>query len=125
MNRYFATGRGANKTAHTIAGGVRKNGHGLSGKTSHCIAAARRNDGGTNTNMPAPKDILRLVERFTEQQDHYNAVGYKEAQLRQDFINPLFRALGWDMDNAQGHAEAYRDVIHEDAVRIGGGVKAP
>ncbi len=29
------------------------------------------------------------------------------------------------MDNIQGYAEAYRDVIHEDAVRIGGAVKAP
>jgi hypothetical protein len=28
------------------------------------------------------------------------------------------------MDNVQGHAEAYRDVVHEDVVRIGGAVKA-
>jgi len=29
------------------------------------------------------------------------------------------------MDNLEGHAEAYRDVVHEDVVRIGGAVKAP
>lgn len=29
------------------------------------------------------------------------------------------------MDNTQGLAEAYKDVVHEDAIRIGGAVKAP
>ena len=29
------------------------------------------------------------------------------------------------MDNEAGYAEAYRDVIHEDAIRVGGAVKAP
>jgi hypothetical protein len=37
----------------------------------------------------------------------------------------FFAALGWDMDNAQGLAPQYRDVIHEDALRIGPHVKAP
>jgi hypothetical protein len=27
---------------------------------------------------------------------------YNEAQLRQEFVNPLFRELGWDVDNRQG-----------------------
>jgi N-6 DNA Methylase len=75
--------------------------------------------------MPTPQTILDLVARFTEQHEAYKSPAYKEAQLRQDFINSFFGGLGWDMDNIQGHAEAYRDVIHEDAVRIGGGVKAP
>jgi hypothetical protein len=72
-----------------------------------------------------PQAVSDLVTRFEEQRDHYKLPSYKEAQLRQDFINPFFRALGWDMDNIQGYAEAYRNVIHEDAIRIGGGVKAP
>ncbi|MCI0474070.1 MAG: N-6 DNA methylase, partial [Ignavibacteria bacterium] len=42
-----------------------------------------------------------------------------------DFIDPFFKALGWDMDNEQGYAEAYREVIHEDKVKIGGATKAP
>lgn len=48
-----------------------------------------------------------------------------EAQMRQEFINPLFKALGWDVYNEQGYAEAYKDVIHEDAVKVGGVTKAP
>jgi hypothetical protein len=29
------------------------------------------------------------------------------------------------MDNSQGYAEAYKDVIHWDAIRFGGATKAP
>ncbi|MCD6136078.1 hypothetical protein J7J63_05125, partial [Candidatus Bipolaricaulota bacterium] len=31
--------------------------------------------------------------------------------------------LGWDIDNEQGYAEAYKDVVHEDAIKIGGARK--
>lgn len=40
-----------------------------------------------------------------------------------DFIDPFFKALGWDIDNSQGYAEAYREVIHEDKVNVGGATK--
>jgi hypothetical protein len=42
-----------------------------------------------------------------------------------DYINPFFKSLGWDMDNEQGMAEAYREVIHEDKAKVGGATKAP
>jgi hypothetical protein len=75
--------------------------------------------------VPCPPEVLELIERFTLHHDDYQSAAYKEAHIRQEFIDPLFKALGWDMDNAQGHAEAYKDVIHEDAIKIGGGHKAP
>jgi hypothetical protein len=73
----------------------------------------------------APDVVLELVERFSRNRDNYRQPGYKEAQLRQEFIDPLFEALGWDMSNQQGYAEAYKDVIHEDSLKIGGETKAP
>jgi hypothetical protein len=75
--------------------------------------------------MPAPREVLDLASRFKENLAAYASGAYNEAQLRREFIDPLFRALGWDLDNIAGHAEAYKDVIHEDAIRIGGAVKAP
>jgi hypothetical protein len=75
--------------------------------------------------MAAPQEVLDLVARFTENLAAYASGGYNETQLRREFIDPLFSALGWDLDNIAGHAEAYKDVIHEDAIRIGGAVKAP
>ncbi len=75
--------------------------------------------------MPAPAAILDLVARFGQQLDAYKAGAYNETQVRRDFLDPFFKALGWDMDNEQGYAEAYRDVIHEDVLRIGREVRAP
>ncbi len=69
--------------------------------------------------------ISELVERFSLQIDSYKKNDYNETQTRQDFINPFFKALGWDIDNSQGNAEAYREVIHEDKVKIGSATKAP
>ena len=79
-------------------------------------------DGGK---QPAPKAIADLVARFQEQLDVYKSGRYNEAQLRQEFLNPFFKALGWDVQNELGSAQAYKDVIHEDTIRIGGVVKAP
>jgi predicted type IV restriction endonuclease len=75
--------------------------------------------------LPAPPEVLALIQRFADHREDYQSAAYKEAQLRQEFIDPLFKALGWDMDNTQGYAEAYKDVIHEDAIQVGGGHKAP
>lgn len=73
----------------------------------------------------AYNQIGQLVERFQEQLHSYKKLDYKETQVRIDFIDPFFKALGWDVDNSQGNAEAYREVIHEDKVKIGGATKAP
>ncbi|MBI5058811.1 Eco57I restriction-modification methylase domain-containing protein [candidate division KSB1 bacterium] len=73
----------------------------------------------------APSLIADLCERFERNYDGYRSASYNEAQLRQDFLNPLFGALGWDMDNRAGYAEAYRDVIHEDSLKVGESTKAP
>ncbi len=69
--------------------------------------------------------ISELVARFTNQYDSYKKADYNETLTRRDFIDPFFKALGWDMDNAQGYAESYREVIHEDKVKIGRATKAP
>lgn len=69
--------------------------------------------------------IQQLVQRFSEQIDSYKSGLYNETLTRRDFIDPFFKALGWDIDNSQGYAEAYREVIHEDKVKIGKATKAP
>jgi len=69
--------------------------------------------------------ISQLVERFSEQIGSYKHSDYNETLTRRDFIDPFFKALGWDMDNEQGSAEAYREVIHEDKIKVGSATKAP
>ncbi len=85
--------------------------------------AKRRNEAAPAT--PVPPEVTALVQRFADHREAYRGGTYNEAQLRREFIDPLFKALGWDVDNTAGYAEAYKDVIHEDSIRIGGAVKAP
>ncbi|MDR1141484.1 MAG: hypothetical protein LBL62_07315, partial [Planctomycetaceae bacterium] len=77
------------------------------------------------TNELAYRKISELVERFEEQYASYKNSEYNETLTRRDFIDPFFKALGWDVDNENGYAESYREVIHEDKVRVGSGTKAP
>jgi len=69
--------------------------------------------------------ISALVKRFDEQKEFYRRQDYNETLTRIDFINPFFKALGWDTDNEQGFAESYREVIHEDKLKVSGQTKAP
>ena len=75
--------------------------------------------------MTTPQVVVDLVDRFGLHKDAYRSPKYNEAQVRREFIDPFFKALGWDIDNEQGYAEAYKDVIHEDTLRIGRNVTAP
>jgi TaqI-like C-terminal specificity domain/Eco57I restriction-modification methylase/N-6 DNA Methylase len=75
--------------------------------------------------MAAPSEIEKLVERFDRNREQYLSPGYNETELRQEFLNPFFAALGWDIENRQGYAEPYKDVIHEDAIKVGSATKAP
>lgn len=66
-----------------------------------------------------------LIERYSRNAEAYRSSQYNETQLRREFLDPLFDALGWDVENKNGYAEAYKDVVHEDAIKIGGVTKAP
>ena len=73
----------------------------------------------------ALNQISILVERFERNIEAYHSPAYNETQLRIEFVDPFFEALGWDVANKEGHAEQYKDVIHEDAIKVAGATKAP
>src|SRR5205809_7837429 len=75
--------------------------------------------------MGVPTEIRELTERFERHLATYRSPQYNETQLRREFLDPFFKALGWDIDNEQGYAEAYKVVIHEDAIKVGEATKAP
>lgn len=74
--------------------------------------------------MEPPDTITALVSRFRDHYDVYKD-SYSEAQVRADFVDPFLQALGWDVTNTQGHAEAYREVLVEDPLRARSTVTAP
>ncbi len=57
--------------------------------------------------------LASLVAKFEKDKAHYLSKGYPEAQVRVDFINPLFKALGWDLENKAQKPPHERDVILE------------
>ncbi len=77
------------------------------------------------TESGIPLKIKELVETFETHIEAYRSQQYNETQLRREFIDPFFIALGWDVTNSAGYAHAYKDVIHEDAIKIGSATKAP
>jgi hypothetical protein len=79
----------------------------------------------TDEKPAVPKAILDLVERFERNREAYKSGHYNETQVRREFLDPFFKALGWDIDNEQGYAEDYKDVFHEDAIKTTDGTKAP
>jgi hypothetical protein len=69
--------------------------------------------------------VAALVERYARNRDRYRSSTYNEETCRAEFITPLFEALGWDVTNKAGDAEQYKDVIHEEGIKVGDFTKAP
>jgi len=69
--------------------------------------------------------IAELVERYARNRAQYRSSDYNEETTRNEFINPLFEALGWDVANRSGAAQQYKDVIHEEGIKVGDYTKAP
>lgn len=69
--------------------------------------------------MTISTELLELTERFDRERAAYRSGRYNEAQVRIDFINPLFSLLGWDVENRRGLPEVYREVVYEDQVKVG------
>ncbi|MBI5195313.1 MAG: N-6 DNA methylase, partial [Nitrospirae bacterium] len=57
--------------------------------------------------------LQTLISKFEKDKPHYLSKGYPEAQVRVDFINPFFKALGWDIENKAQKPPHERDVIVE------------
>ncbi len=58
--------------------------------------------------MSVPQQVVELIEGFESGFNQYKHSSYGETQVRVDFINPFFEALGWDMAN-----KTRREVTHE------------
>lgn len=71
------------------------------------------------------KQVQALVAKYKDNLDTHRSPAYNETQVRREFVDPFFRALGWDVENETGMSGAYKDVVHEDKIRVGESRKAP
>ncbi|MBC6433244.1 N-6 DNA methylase [Nostoc sp. HG1] len=74
--------------------------------------------------MTAPPSIIQLIDHFHSSIDLYRAGSLNETQTRIEFIDPFFAALGWDVRNEQQASDIYKDVVHEDSLKISDARKA-
>lgn len=74
--------------------------------------------GAFGSKEEARADILWRIQRYREGLKQYRSPLYNETQVRVDFINPFFRALGWDVDNSAGLPQHFREVTHEAVVSV-------
>jgi hypothetical protein len=69
--------------------------------------------------------IASLVRYYQNNRTPYESGIYNEAQVRQNLIDPLFIALGWDVHNEGRAAPQYAPVIVEPSLDVEGQKKSP
>ncbi|MCL4259146.1 MAG: N-6 DNA methylase [Anaerolineales bacterium] len=71
------------------------------------------------TSQTAPASIHKLVETFEQNLDSYRS-SKNETELRREFLDKFFAALGWDVANEKAYDEAHKEVVHEFSVEVSG-----
>jgi predicted type IV restriction endonuclease len=74
--------------------------------------------------VAAPAVIVNLVKHFARNADAYRH-SLNETEVRVQFVDPFFEALGWDIHNKHHYAETYKDVLHEYSLRTSTHTTAP
>jgi hypothetical protein len=75
--------------------------------------------------LSAPSEIVELVERFSSRINEYRSSQYNETELRGEFVNPFFAALGWDVHNQQCLSSDSKEVKLEESIRVEESIKNP
>ena len=73
--------------------------------------------------MTAPHAIHELVAKFDQHRKEYQT-HKNETELRREFLDPFFDALGWDVFNKKSYSERFKQVQHETSVEVQGTAKA-
>lgn len=68
--------------------------------------------------MQKQDKLWRLVKAYEDHLAEYQQSSYNETELRNDFINPFFEILGWDVMNQKNLPQHLREVKHEASVYV-------
>ncbi|MCL2297833.1 MAG: N-6 DNA methylase [Proteobacteria bacterium] len=69
--------------------------------------------------LQAHARVTELIDRFARYaQEKYLQPSYQEVEARKDFIDPLFKALGWDVDHEHQHNPYEQEVKVESGVIV-------
>ena len=59
-----------------------------------------------------------LVAAFEKEYAILKKPDYKETPLRNDFLNPLLKTFGWDVENEVARSQFLRDVVQEETIDV-------
>ncbi len=71
--------------------------------------------------------MQELIDRYHQRRNEYinrNSL-YSETDIREDFINPFFELLGWDVRNERNLSRRFREVVRETRVAVDKQTKRP
>lgn len=71
----------------------------------------------------AKAKIAGLVQKFDSRKEFYTSSDYLEKEVRRDFIDPFFEALGWDVLNSGRNSLFLQDTVPETRLPIEGSLK--
>jgi type I restriction-modification system DNA methylase subunit len=72
-----------------------------------------------NTFTEAHAKVCKLIDHFSRYAEvKYLQPSYQEAEVRKDFIDPLLKALGWDVDHEHQHNPYEQEVKVESSLTV-------
>ena len=66
----------------------------------------------SNDRLARQTQLGERVRQYASRIVEFTRPTYNETEVRVDFVNPLFRCLGWDVDNEAGLPQHLREVTH-------------
>jgi len=75
--------------------------------------------------MPVPSELLNLIQKFEDNLEEHLHPSFNEDSTKNQFIDPFFELLGWDVNNKRGATEAWRDVLRQHSIPVGAAREAP
>lgn len=78
-----------------------------------------------HTKEEALEQVKTLVEAFGKNLKNYKTEEYLEANCKSEFIEKLLLALNWDVNNENGVAPRYKEVVMEARANEKGTIKHP
>ena len=67
--------------------------------------------------MTAIEKIHNLVDKYERNKEYYCSPRFNETMLRNEFLDPFFEALGWDIKNLSGKSTSEREVLLEEPLK--------
>lgn len=89
----------------------------LAGKDRNSKHPFQDNKARSNMINEIKNKIHTLVQKYEQGKEVYRTSRFNETQVRNEFLDPLFEILGWDIRNIAGKNTNEREVLLEEPLK--------